>query len=121
MPSVTGEGDQEHAMHELIEFESPVQHPAQHFFAERCQELISTRKIRGDDGTYQRLTPRHIARLLKRRAPDIAISETQFYRYFHGDVAPRIDVVYEVAAIFGVSPRSFLPDTGDEAEGTVEQ
>jgi hypothetical protein len=107
------EGEPE--FYELVDASSvgPVQHPAARYFAARCQELTETRKVRGPGGRVQRLTPRAIQRMLKQRAPDLAISETQFYRFYHGEVAPRLDVVYEVAALFGVSPREFLPDTTD--------
>lgn len=109
-----GDEDEQHH-YELVDADSgPAQHPAARYFAARCLELTQTRKVRGLDGQIQRLTPRTIQRMLKQQAPQLAISETQFYRYFHGEVAPRLDVVYEVAALFGISPREFLPDTTTE-------
>ncbi len=42
--------------------------------------------------------------MLKEQAPDLPVSQTQIYRYFHGEAPPRLDVVYELARLFGVPP-----------------
>ena len=44
---------------------------------------------------------RHTNRMLKEQAPDLPVSQTQIYRYFHGEAPPRLDVVYELARLFG--------------------
>ncbi|MCV6975112.1 helix-turn-helix transcriptional regulator [Mycobacterium bourgelatii] len=56
------------------------------------------------------MTPLRLQKLLKEQAPDLPVSQTQIYRYYHGEAAPRLDVVYELAHLFGVSPRDFLPE-----------
>lgn len=87
------------------------QHPATQYFAQRLQELsdgMSVRKLDGS-GRVRKLTPLRLQKLLKEQAPDLPVSQTQIYRYYHGEASPRLDVVFELAALLGVSPREFLP------------
>jgi transcriptional regulator with XRE-family HTH domain len=93
---------------------------AEHHLAEdllgTTQELASATNVRLlDTGEVHRISPLTIHRMLLEQAPDLALSQRQVYRYYNGDAAPRIDVVYELARLFGVSPRDFLPDHTDGA------
>ncbi|MCV7142567.1 helix-turn-helix transcriptional regulator [Mycolicibacterium fortuitum] len=63
-----------------------------------------------DTDRVRKLTPLRIQRMLKEQAPDLPVSQTQIYRYFHGEAPPRLDVVYELARLFGVPPTYFVPD-----------
>ena len=56
--------------------------------------------------------------MLEDQAPELAISSRQMYRYYNGTATPRIDVVYEIARLFGVSPRVFLPQSADGSPDT---
>ncbi|SOJ55689.1 hypothetical protein MSIMFB_03171 [Mycobacterium simulans] len=87
-------------------------HPATTYFAERLQELASATNVRvhDDSGHVRRMTPLRLQKLLKEQAPDLPVSQTQIYRYYHGEAAPRLDVVWELAHLLGVSPRDFLPE-----------
>lgn len=86
-------------------------HVATVYFAKRFQELAASMNVRMlDTDRVRKLTPLRIQRMLKEQAPDLPVSQTQIYRYFHGDAAPRLDVVYELARLFGVSPSYFVPD-----------
>jgi len=86
-------------------------HVATEFFAKRFQALAASMKVRMlDTDRVRKLTPLRIQRLLKEQAPDLPVSQTQIYRYFHGDAPPRLDVVYELARLFGVPPTYFVPN-----------
>ncbi|MHC9295453.1 helix-turn-helix domain-containing protein [Mycobacterium sp. LTG2003] len=95
-------------------FEPP--HPATQYFSQRLQELSQNLNVRRLDGSgrVRKLTPLRLQKLLKEQAPDLPVSQTQIYRYYHGESAPRLDVVYELAALLGVSPREFLPPDTSE-------
>lgn len=86
-------------------------HESATYFATKLQELASKRVVRLLDGSgrTRKLTPLRIQRLLKERAPDLPVSQTQMYRYYNGEAAPRIDVVWELARLFQVSVREFFP------------
>lgn len=86
-------------------------HVATKFFAQRFRELAASVNVRMlDTHRVRKLTPLTIQKLLKEQAPDLPVSQTQIYRYFHGETPPRIDVVYELARLFGKSPSYFMPD-----------
>lgn len=86
-------------------------HVATEFFAKRFQALAASMNVRMlDTDRVQKLTPLRIQRLLKEQAPDLPVSQTQIYRYFYGEAPPRLDVVYELARLFGVPPTYFLPE-----------
>lgn len=86
-------------------------HPAKEYFSNKLRELAKAKKVRMTDGSGKvlKLTPARIAELLKDQCPDLEISQTQMYRYYNGTVAPRADLIYELAFLFKVSPREFLP------------
>jgi transcriptional regulator with XRE-family HTH domain len=87
------------------------QHVATEFFAQRFQALAASMNVRMlDTNRVQKLTPLRIQRLLKEQAPELPVSQTQIYRYFHGEAPPRLDVVYELARLFRVPPTYFVPD-----------
>ncbi|MCV6993739.1 hypothetical protein H7I87_03205 [Mycobacterium timonense] len=68
-------------------------HVATEFFAKRFQELAGSVKVRMlDTDQVRKLTPLRIQRMLKEQAPDLPVSQTQIYRYFHGEAPPRLDV-----------------------------
>lgn len=86
-------------------------HPSTQLFAERMQELVSNHNVRMlDNDEVRKLTPLRIQRLLKEQAPDLPVSQTQIYRYYHGEAPPRLDVVYELARFFDVPPTYFVVD-----------
>lgn len=86
-------------------------HVATEYFAKRFQELAGSMNVRMlDTDRVRKLTPLRIQRMLKEQAPDLPVSQTQIYRYFHGEAPPRLDVVYELARLFGVPPSYFMPD-----------
>lgn len=97
-------------LHDGSQLEPP--HAATTYFAQRLQELAATTNVRTLDASarVRRLTPLRLQKLLKEQAPDLPVSQTQMYRYYHGEAAPRLDVVWELARLFGVSPRDFLPE-----------
>lgn len=86
-------------------------HVATEYFATKFQELAGSMNVRMlDTDRVRKLTPLRIQRMLKEQAPDLPVSQTQIYRYFHGEAPPRLDVVYELARLFGVPPSYFMPD-----------
>jgi transcriptional regulator with XRE-family HTH domain len=86
-------------------------HVVTEYFSERVQELAASMNVRMlDTDRVRKLTPLRIQRMLKEQAPDLPVSQTQIYRYFHGEAPPRLDVVYELARLFGVPPTYFMPD-----------
>ncbi len=96
-----------------------VPHPATVFFSKKFQELASATNVRLlDTGEVHRLGPVTVHRMLLEQSPELAVSQRQVYRYYNGNATPRIDVVFELARLFGVSPRDFLPETagGDTAQ-----
>ncbi|WP_457180804.1 hypothetical protein [Mycobacteroides abscessus] len=90
-------------------------HPAVKYFSERLQELAEKHRARlRDSDKVRKLTPSRLQQLLNEIAPDVPVSQTQMYRYYNGKLAPRIDLVYELAYLFDVSPRYFFPESAEE-------
>ncbi len=86
------------------------QHPVTIYFAQRFRELAAAADARTlTCGEAGKINPHVLYRLLSERAPHLALSERQVYRYFNGAATPRIDLVFELAQLFGVSPCYFLP------------
>lgn len=86
-------------------------HVATEYFARQIQALAAKTDVRMlETNQVRRLTPLRIQRMLKEQAPDLPVSQTQIYRYFHGESPPRLDVVYELARLFDVPPTYFVPD-----------
>ncbi|MGJ6127353.1 helix-turn-helix transcriptional regulator [Mycolicibacterium sp. Y3] len=115
-------GRQEVASHQLVPA-VPAQaravidppHVATEFFSKKFQELAGSMKVRMlDTDRVRKLTPLRIQRMLKEQAPDLPVSQTQIYRYFHGEAPPRLDVVYELARLFGVTPTYFVEGADDD-------
>lgn len=78
-------------------------HPARVFFAARLHDLLaSDSEVRN---------PTHLAALLKQHAPAgmLGLSQTQVHRYYNGQTAPTVAVIYEIAKVLGVTPASFVP------------
>lgn len=89
-----------------------VVHPATAHFARRFRELAASVHLRDvDSDKVRRLSPRLIHALLEEQNPDLAISSRQIWRYYRGVATPRIDVVYELARLLGVSPQVLLPES----------
>jgi len=85
-------------------------HPAAEYFSARLQELVAAWDVRNlETGRTRKLTPLGLQRLLAERAPELPVSPSQMYRYFHGQTAPSVNVVYELADLFGVAPNHFVP------------
>ena len=88
----------------------PPMHPAVEYFSARLQELVAAWDVRNlETGRTRKLTPLGLQRLLTERAPELPVSPSQMYRYFHGQAAPSVNVVYELADLFGVAPNHFVP------------
>ena len=100
-----------------------VAHPATAYFAQRFRELSEKVHLREVDSKgVHKLSAPIIHAMLEEQAPELAVSARQIYRYYSGAATPRIDFVFEIARLFGVSPQVFLPpstehpvDTGDDA------
>jgi transcriptional regulator with XRE-family HTH domain len=100
---------------ELVAVDRPASsstaHVARRYFAERLKELMAGVVVRDlESGRVRKLTPLRLHRLLKEQAPNLAVSQSQVYRYCNGDTAPDVEVVYEIAVLFGVPPSHFVPD-----------
>ena len=97
-----------------------VAHPATAYFSARLRSLSETIKLREvETGEVRKLNAPALYALLEEQSPDLAISLRQMHRYYNGTATPRIDVVYEIARLVGVSPRVFLPPSTD-GEATVD-
>lgn len=90
-------------------------HPSTTYFARQLQQLAAESSVRLLDGSdrVRKLSPLQLQKFLKEQAPDLPVSQTQIYRYYHGEAAPRLDVVFELADLFGVAPTVFLPEWHD--------
>jgi transcriptional regulator with XRE-family HTH domain len=86
-------------------------HVARTFFAAQLRELMANMAVRDlETGRQRKLTPRRLQQMLKIQAPHLALSQTQVYRYCNAETSPDVEVVYEIAVLFGVPPSHFLPD-----------
>jgi transcriptional regulator with XRE-family HTH domain len=90
-------------------------HPAVSYFRARLTELTNGHAYRpvGTNSKLRQVTPLTVQKSLQHVAPEAAPSQTQIYRYYSGEAVPDINVVFELADLFDVSPRSFLPETTD--------
>lgn len=61
------------------------------------------------------LTTKSLHGLYREHAPQAPLSQSQCYRFDHGQAAPSIIEVYEFASIFNVSPQIFLPAVAHES------
>lgn len=87
--------------------------PATDYFTQRLRELIDTHAVRDTHGRTKRLNRHSFAELLQAQAKARAVrgvSQTEVYRLVAGDGTPTLDVLYEVAQLFKVSPRSLVPE-----------
>jgi transcriptional regulator with XRE-family HTH domain len=102
----------ESAVHQLVRGEQPALDPAHvstEFFSQRLRDLASQMSVKLlDTDRVRKLTPLTIQKMLKEQAPDLPVSQTQIYRYYHGEAPPRIDVVWELARLFNVNPTYFM-------------
>jgi transcriptional regulator with XRE-family HTH domain len=89
-------------------------HESTVLFSARLRELADDTDVRLRDGSnrVRKLTPLRLQKLLKQQSPELPVSQTQIYRYYHGEAPPRLDVVFELARLFNVSPRLFADRTG---------
>lgn len=93
-----------------------VAHPATTYFSARLRSLSEAITLRElETGGVRKLNAPALYALLEEQSPDLAISLRQMHRYYNGTATPRIDVVYEIARLVGVSPRVFLPPSTDDA------
>ena len=90
-------------------------HFAATYFSEQLAALIKDNpRVRMlNTGRTRTTKPLTVHKLIRDHCPEFKTSRTQWYRLYHGERAPRVDEVYCVAKVFGVSPRYFLPDTTD--------
>jgi transcriptional regulator with XRE-family HTH domain len=90
-------------------------HTSTTYFARQLQKLAADSSVRLLDGSdrVRKLSPLQLQKFLKEQAPDLPVSQTQIYRYYHGEAPPRLDVVFELADLFGVAPTAFLPEWHD--------
>lgn len=99
-----------------------VPHPATAYFSQKFRELAANKVVRDDGGRLHRLNPHAVYEILIEQSPELPVSQSQIYRYYNGAATPRIDVVFELARLFDVSPSEFLPELDPEAadDDTVE-
>ena len=89
----------------------PVPHPATLYFAARLGDLMDGLAVHNlETGRTRKLSVLGLHRLLNDHAPELAVSQTQMSRYVHGEARPSVNLVYELASLFGVAPTYFLPD-----------
>ncbi len=88
-------------------------HPAIKQFAQRLNELTAQCRVERISGSGKplKLTAKGVGELIRQQAPAVADSQSQVYRYYNAEAAPSIALVYELARLFNVSPRSFLPES----------
>lgn len=92
-----------------------VPHPATAYFSSRLREFCDAIIVRElKNGGVRKLNVPALYALLEEQSPDLAISMRQVRRYYDGTATPRIDVVYEIARLFGVSPQIFLPESAED-------
>lgn len=86
--------------------------PVVAFFAHRLRELTTRHRVQRIDKKRRprKLTPLTVHQLLTQQSPEFAPSQTQIYRLYRAEAAPTIVTVDQLARLFGVSPRSFLPE-----------
>lgn len=112
------EGRVSRAMTRVVEAEESTRdvidppHPAAEYFSQQVRDLAATKVVKlrdTPDGKTRKLTPLMIQKILKEQAPDLPVSQTQMYRYFHGQAVPRLDVIIELARLFQVPVTYFVP------------
>ncbi len=97
------------ALHNLL---ADKPHPALKTFVRRLTALRSQRRSYVHaTGETRPMSPYTLHLLLAHRAPELPVSLSQMYRICDGTAMPKIDMVYELAAIFGESPEYFLRKT----------
>lgn len=88
------------------------------YFARQLQALAQANKVRMlDTGEVHRLTVRRLYMLISDNYPELRLSQTHFYRYYHGQHPPRLDLVLALSHLFGVSPGHFLVDPTEQSCG----
>jgi transcriptional regulator with XRE-family HTH domain len=102
---------------ELVPSESVAKRPpgpATDYFTQRLRELIETHGVRDRrSGRTKRLNCHALSELLRAQVSARGIrglSQSQIYRMVAGSRSPTLDVLYEVAQVFDVSPRSLVPE-----------
>lgn len=93
-------------------------HPATAYFCTQLHALAQTKRVRDlDTGRTRKITARTIHTLLIEACPTIAPSQTSWYRYWNGQLAPPLTLVVELAEIFGVPPSYFCdPPSLDDGQ-----
>lgn len=85
-------------------------HPVAKHFVHTLHTLTeSAAPVRMPDGRTRPMNRLRVHELLTQRLPGAAVSQAQVYRYFTGESLPNTAVIWELAGIFGVSPRLFMP------------
>ncbi len=85
-------------------------HPVAKHFVHTLHTLTeSAAPVRMPDGRTCPMNRLRVHELLTQRLPGAAVSQAQVYRYFTGESLPNTAVIWELAGIFGVSPRLFMP------------
>lgn len=97
--------------------------PAKQFFAATFNHLLGMTGARNlETGRVRRAKCTSLAHVLKNQRVGPALrgtSESSLYRLSRGETSPTIEVVYELAKAFKVSPRVFLPEHADDCNPTT--
>jgi transcriptional regulator with XRE-family HTH domain len=104
-------GDEERDASELSGADLVIPNPATAYFSKKFQELAAAANVRLLDTGEGPVTVVTLHRMLIEQSPELAVSQRQVYRYYNGNATPRLDVVFELARLFDVSPRDFLPES----------
>ncbi len=91
--------------------------PATIYCAAVVKDLLNRFAARNPEtGRTRRAKPTSLAESLKSQNAEEAlrgVSTSALYRLVNEETSPRIDVLYELARVFQVSPRVFLPEDVD--------
>lgn len=93
--------------------DEPPLHPATRHFARKFRELLLCAKAQDlETGRRRDAKCTSVAEALKTRCPGkvVGLSKTNLYRFLDEEATPNIDQLYEIARVFQVSPREFLPE-----------
>lgn len=95
----------------------PSKGPATKYFAAVLKDLLNHHAARDPEtGRTRKAKATSLSESLKSQNAEEAlrgVSTSALYRLVNEETSPRIDVIYELAKVFQVSPRVFLPEDVD--------
>lgn len=91
--------------------------PVAKYFSKVLMQLLRSKVVRETrTGRTREANPTALAKALEQQLAGTKLRGTSHQtlrRLLQGEAIPRIDVVYELAKFFDVSPRVFLPEIAD--------